>query len=506
MPTVWMNGAALDRVFSAAAEESARYHERWFYQANSRPAYATPAVYQAMAQALVARERKQCHVWEVENEPNFNYTPENYVDECLIPFAKGAKAADPGCVIMGPGCVSLKQTLEFMDVIYRRGANRWLDNVSTHAYPGPGESWEQFGNTATIPELRRWMAAHGDGSKTLWQTEQGYAWDNSGKAQSARYTVRQFLEGARLGVAPDHQYYFYPQAHGFEDWYLSASGEAGSEQSWLPSGAALRFFAENLNGFQFAGDVPSPYKGIFLARFTRQGESVIAAWTFDFNERLPVRISGAFSAVEFMGNPLKLTRSRSGEVVLPLSGEPIYIHLAKGAELMAPGSYGPDLALAASGAAASASSSSASHPAPYVNDGNWQLWENVIGLPGRTAWQSGEMNPTPSRPDWLQVTFPKPRVINRIVALCYLPAVSASPRDFEFQARIDGQWRTVAVGKNEATWVFNRTFPAVRASAVRLEITAINDGWQGDRRWMPVLMGDASHYTDSKVLVSELEA
>src|SRR5262249_7134474 len=159
-----------------AAAESRKYHLVYLFQANSRPSYAAPPVYEAMAYALVSRYKDRCRVWEVENEPNFRYSPQDYLSQCVVPFARGAKRADPGCVILGPGCVALSFTLRFMDGIYSMGASKWLDEISTHTYVGPGESWEQFGNLATLARLRETMQAHGDGGKRLWQTEQGYTW------------------------------------------------------------------------------------------------------------------------------------------------------------------------------------------------------------------------------------------------------------------------------------------------------------------------------------------
>src|SRR5204863_1495827 len=48
-PPVWMNQKRLDDLFNSASQQAAKYHLTWFFQANSRPAYATPAVYDAMA-------------------------------------------------------------------------------------------------------------------------------------------------------------------------------------------------------------------------------------------------------------------------------------------------------------------------------------------------------------------------------------------------------------------------------------------------------------------------
>jgi len=507
-PPVWMHVNRLDELFNRAAAESRKYGLVWFFQANSRPAYATPPVYEAMAHALVSRYKERCKYWEVENEPNFGYTPENYVKQCVIPFAKGAKRADPRCVILGPGGCGVRDTLRFMKAIYAMGAHKWFDHISTHSYPGPGESWGRFGNVAMLNRLREWMKAHGEEGKRLWQTEQGYRWQLSPKAEAARYAVRQFLQAWRLGIEPANHYYFYPQSHGFESWYQIGGGEAGSEKSWLPVAAAQRFLAENTFGMKYVGDVPSPYKGIYLPRFSGERGDVVAAWTFDFAFSLPVRASGLKRVVGYMGNPLPLKADGAGRLSLPISGEPIYVHLEKGGAFeVTAARFGRNFAAAAAGALAEAPSSEKKNPPSFANDGNWELWESAPELLGRTSWMSGQKDPSPTRPDWLQITFPCPRTIDRIVALCYLPAVNPSPRDFELQVRRRGRWRTVGSGRNEWSWVLCREFPPVTTTAIRMVVTRINDGWHGDRRWMHVLMGpEAKNYTASKLLVAELEA
>jgi hypothetical protein len=349
------------------------------------------------------------------------------------------------------------------------------------------------------------MRAHGDGEKPLWQTEQGYTWGNSPRGQVARYAVRQFLQGWRLGIEPRRQYYFYPQYGGFESWYQAGSGEQGSPKSWLPLATAQHFFAENTFGMEYVGDVPSPYKGVFLARFSGGQEDVVAAWTFDFTIPLSVEAPGLKQVIGFMGNPVSVVRDGSGSPVLSLSGEPIYVHLAKASPFnVRTSAFGPNLAAAP--AVATASSAEGDHPAAHANDGNWELWENALDLAGRTFWQSSQTDPSLERPDWLQLTFPAARTVNRIVALCYLPAVNPSPRDWELQAEVGGTWRTLASARDDWTWVIYRKFAPITTTRVRLLITRANDGWQADRRWMHVLLGPkATHYTDSKMRIAELE-
>ena len=527
---VWINYGYLDDVFNRGATNSHARGVNWFFQWNSRPGWATPEVFEAIAFAMVSRGKKRVHVWECENEPNGGYAPKDYLEKAVIPFWKGAKRADPTAQIMGPGCVGVKPTLEFMDAIYKLGGGKYFDIISTHTYPGPGESWAQFGNPAMLERLRKLMRANGDAAKVdnIWQTEQGYSWDLNPKNQVARYVVRQFLQGAREGIAPDHQYYFYPKAHGFQPWYQAGGGEEGSRDSWLPLAAAQRFAAENLANTKFQKDEKSPYKGVYLARFTGATEDVIAAWTFDFDANVAVSAPGLKRAVDWNGNDVKLAKVDAKRVLLPLSGEPMYLHVAKGSAFDAGATWGRDLASQYAGGVATASSfssqgngndggaSGSSGNAPSAaNDGNWNLWESALDLPGRTAWRAGEIA-TPENPQWLQIDFPVARTINHILALGYIPAVNTGLRDWQLQAWQNGKWSDVASGKDFRGWAIHAQFAPITTDKIRLNITGVNDGWMLEHRWAQINLGpnwaqsnggpDAPSYTGGKVLVSEIEA
>ena len=515
---VWLNFKYLDDAWNRGATRSRETGVGWFFQWNGKPDWATPEVFEAIAYAMVSRGKDRVRVWECENEPNGGYKPLDYLNKAVIPFWTGAKRADATAQIMGPNCVGVRQTLEFMDEIYKAGGGKYFDIISTHTYPGPGESWAQFGNLAMLDRLHQMMRDNGDAGKALWQTEQGYAWDANPKNQVARYATRQFLQGAREGIAPDHQYYFYPKAHGFQPWYQAGGGEEGSRDSWVPLAAAQHFAAENLVGTNFLKDEPSPYKGIYLARFGGATEDVIAAWTFDFATTLSASAPGLKRAVNWSGNEIKLV-SANGRVALPLSGEPIYLHLAKGSAFDAGQNWGRDLARQDAGGVAKASSVAVpgstndsgagqrkTTGASNANDGIWNGWEDALDLPGRTVWQAGEIA-TPANPQWLEIDFPVARTIDRILGLSYLPAVNATPRDWQIQVWQAGAWKTVEAQTDFRGWNLYAQFAPVQTEKIRLLLTGVNDGMQLDHRWTAINRGpNASSYIGEKVLISELEA
>jgi hypothetical protein len=257
----------LEEIFDTSAAEAKKWGITWMFQANGRPGWAEPAQYEEIAYKMVKRYKDRCTNWEVENEPNFGYSPSDYITKCLIPFAKGAKRADPNCVVMGPDCVSAPLNLQFLEEIYKQGAGKYLDAVSTHTYMGPGESWEQFGNLKYLARMRELMRANGDGDKPLWQTEQGYGWGSEPKMRQARYIARQYLCGYLSGIPNERQFYFYTKHNGFEPWYIVESGSsAGMNGTWNPGASALRAMAEALDGTTFVSQEPSPHEGIYVAR------------------------------------------------------------------------------------------------------------------------------------------------------------------------------------------------------------------------------------------------
>ena len=78
---------ALDEVFSRADAESRQWGLNWFFQAHTRPDWCSEGDYEQIAYELVSRYRDRCTVWEVENEPNSSYSPDDCVRKALLPFA-----------------------------------------------------------------------------------------------------------------------------------------------------------------------------------------------------------------------------------------------------------------------------------------------------------------------------------------------------------------------------------------------------------------------------------
>lgn len=495
------NWEALDRIIEGASSEAKRWGVNWFFQA-IMPDWCDEQDYEQIAYEIVNRYKDKCKVWEVENEPNFRFSPEDYIRRALVPFAKGAKRADPHCQVIGPACVSVPWTLQFMQAIVAKDALQHLDGVSSHTYHGPGEPWELFGNPLYLQHLRK--LAKG---KPLWQTEQGYWWDNTSKQQFARYVVRQFLNGFACGITNERHFYYYPVHHGFEPMYLVEMGSSeGLNGTLEPAAVALRVMNEQISGLSI-GDLEQPLFGVYALRFLGKEYDVIAWWTLDFPISLKVK-GRILEAVDFMGNPLKLQK-RGTYNLLPLDGYAIYTRVPPGENLSVVSPvFGINYASLKQGAKARASTFAKEHPPQYAIDENWFPRDAAPGIPERTYWEDDTEGASPSQPDWLQITFPRIRTIDRVLLLTPLPAVDgAVPRDFLIQVSLDGKnWETVAQAKDVVAWATMLTFKPTKALHLRLVITKVNDGWHLDGRWMFMVSEDFKRYTSLKTRVLELMA
>ena len=483
----------LDEVLDSADRESKRWGVAWFFQANEVPKWCSPADYEQLAFEMVSHCKDRCHVWEVENEPNFRFSPEDYAAKAFLPFARGAKRADPACTVLGPACVSVPNSIRFAEALKKSDALTLAGGLSTHTYMGPGEPWELFGNPQYLDKLHAVAP-----SLPLWQTEQGYTWNHTSRDEQARYAVRQYLNAYAVGITNAHQYYFYTVHNGFEPWYLAESGGEGNADSGTlePAGVALRVLTAQ-TAARKVGPREQPLFGVYTLRFSGPTDDVIALWTLDFPLTLNLR-NHILQATRIDGAPLPLASLPTG-TRLPIDGYALYLRVPKGESLAltAPRSLGKNYATAALGATIHASSETAPHPAAHAMDERWSMRDTTPGLLDRTYWEAGVTGASAEAPQWLQVDFAQPRTLDRSLLLTPLPAVDGGvPRDYAVQVSDDGtHWRTIAQTQDWVGWAGHLTFPPVRTQHVRLLITRLNDGWHLEGKWRFMVSDEFTRYT-----------
>jgi len=492
----------LDEFVRYAASESERWGVNWIFQANNRPKWCTEKDYEQVAFEVVNRYKGKVRVYEVENEPNFSYSPSDYVAKTLLPFIRGAKRADPNAQIIAPACVSLPQTFRFIEAIIAADALKLLDGVSTHTYVGPQEPWELFGNPQYLERLKGVV-----GNKPLWQTEQGYNWGNDPKQRHARYVVRQFLWANALGIPNERHYYFYPVHRGFEPWYLVESGSSeGLNGTLEPAAVALRIMNEQISGRKVGG-LKELLFGVYALRFYGEKDDLVVLWTLDFPVTLT--LSGrVLSAVDFMGNKISLKPYAKAHRIV-VSGYPVYLRLPKGEELsIVSPKIGKNVALSSKGAKVRASSHTTDHPPEHAIDGIWSgsAYDPPVAedMPKRTFWEDATEGATPERPDWLEIIFPKPHTIAAVAVIMPLPNIDATPRDFEVQVLTEHGWRQIATVEGNTDWVRLFFVNAVKVRGIRIVVKRVNDGWHLDGKWRFMVSETFNRYTNLRTKIIEV--
>lgn len=480
----------LDAEFDRIAADRQKWGVTSFCQLQSRPAWADPDRYEELVRRFVSRYKDRNHLWEIENEPDPNRL-ETYITETLAPAYRGAHAADPNAVVLGPALVRIY--LQGFDRFFQAGGGAFVDAVSTHSYTGHQRSWEENGNAEFLRQLRARMDASGQQGKAIWQTEQGWKWDSHVEMPllQAAYLVRMFALAASVGIPNAHNCYFYLKFRGFEPWYLFDRGPNRG-------GMVARIMAEQTAGMHFDREIPMGKFAHAIAH-TDGSQDTVVVWTDDFKADARFRVRGEAARVrvrDIMGGPVSAELSADGDLTLPLSGFPLYVHLRRGTELTPLDRFpaGTNWALASNGGVAQASSYDKSpEEAANLNDGTWHFNEYQADERIWIAAKDAQL------PQWAQITFDRPRQIDTVAAVTPSANVGLpGARDYEIQVETNGGWKTVRrVKDNTLEWALYAHFPPVLATRVRLVITDLNNG---------MLREDKTPYTDMRPRVYELEA
>ena len=164
-------------------------------QHHSYPAL-DPADWGRFVSAVVTRYRGRVRHWGMWNEPNLDHffrgSAQTYVRDILAVGAQAAKAADPGCQVLGPDLAHLQGAHwdRWLRDILRGGAQHF-DIITHHMYKEPDSllaSMDGFvwfwdgGNVKSVIER------NGGRGKPVWLTECGWTVRDKGEqGQADRY-------------------------------------------------------------------------------------------------------------------------------------------------------------------------------------------------------------------------------------------------------------------------------------------------------------------------------
>lgn len=122
----------------------------------------------------------------------------------------------------------------------------------------------------------------------------------------------------------------------------------------------------------------------------------------------------------------------------------------------------------------SASSTAPASSVNNLNSGNTD--PSVWGSGGKGGWNDLTSG---AWPDWVAATWREPvdlsKVVVHTVSGAANPAEKWGVRDYDVQAQVGDEWKTVAEVRGSTQGVNTSTFPTTRATALRVQITDSND-------------------------------
>ena len=403
-------------------------------KADFSPEYATKVM-----RAIKGRVR----FVELFNEPNFQFSPEEYTARALAVY-RAVKAVDPGVQVLGPAVCGI--ALGWHERFYQAGGKATCDILSVHDYEGheaiSPEHWKW-----KLGALRALMARFDDENKPIWQTERAISSVRggvlTGLSQAIRITLHRDVLSS-LGVPDDHNSHYYLNQGG----YASVPSYAWSAQGPLPGALATRARAamigprtwvSNLN-FGVAGNT------LFLGARYRgaTGETVSlrnligAPMTVEFSSPANVQVYDAW------GNTIP-TVVQNGVLKLSLSQLPTYVRLSGTDTLVPkPWNWGQNLAKGArvsvEGKAENDVQTLTNGTLETIHDGNPRG-----GTDGKAIVKLSDFSP--QNPALVTLELGAPKRFDRVVVRgLRADNQFGALRDFDVQVRQNGAWKTVGKG------------------------------------------------------------
>jgi len=378
---------------------------------------------------------------ELFNEPNFSFSPEDYVKRAQ-PVYDAIKAVDPTVSVLGPAVCGISP--KWYEAFYKAGGRTTCDILSVHDYEGH-ESISPEHWVWKMGELRRIMALYGDEKKPIWQTERAISSVRggllTGLSQAIRISLHRDLLSS-LGVPDDHNSHFYLNQGG----YASVPSYVWSNQGPLAAAMALRCRAAMIGGRAFAGSLEFGVTGNTL--FMGERYSDASGQTLSLRNIIGAPMKVAFACpqpvqvFDAWGNALPAPIEK-GVLTLSLEQMPTYVRLDKGANLRpTPWNWGRNLAL---GATVSAEGKT-ENDLQNLSNGKLETIhaDNPLGgTDGKAIVVLKDFSPqTPAR---VTLDMGAPKRFNAVIVRGLRADNEFSALlDFDVQARRNGAWKTVS--------------------------------------------------------------
>lgn len=420
---------------------------------------------------IVEHFKKDVTYFEPRNEPNYGASGSDFVKNELVDFYNTVKGVDPRLKVLGPGPVSIApggNGLDFIEDFLKAGGAKYIDGFSFHIYNGVnGDLWLIRKSMDTLAAtLKRYDA----GDKELWQTEQGYMACVYGAYQphlQARWTMLEMLVFEQYGLTKEHNHLWYDVSHGFWDvptWWEN------DDRSFNPALPLMRVWSEELFGKHFSKRFdlgPSGHKLYVGSLFEGENKSVAAFLSDGSTDgRIELNVKGGngkLHTVSAFGVESDVPISE-GKVALVVPQLPIYVEPQQGQQIdVVPQDFGTNLArepgvtAAASGTGVHPVDPKIPNDTAKLTNGEMEDWY-WSQRPAAQPW----MDNTKSFPAWVELRFPKPTEIGRVII--YAPGPwqwQGTLVDYELQYDDGGKWVTIE-HVTEPTVTFRAVSPALR--------------------------------------------
>ncbi|HLH28649.1 MAG TPA: discoidin domain-containing protein, partial [Acidimicrobiales bacterium] len=409
--------------------------------------------------------------WEPWNEPNNTGFPNavDYVQQVLAPFYAAVKSVEPGATSTVVGGSTLEPSVGWWQALVAAGGLADMDVAAVHPYTGNNDAFEEDGMQAQVSQLESVLSG-----KPLWFTEVGWWSDGDYNFLGQADSVARAMIWMKVLHVPVWHYFFDEGSWGNDGVSFSLVQATGSDDYVKPAALATMTASGELAGRSLvatpAVGIPQAYAATFsVAPGGTTG--LTALWT----DGLPVTSAVTVTApgggtvpvtlVSEYGSATSSVLNSGQPYALPLASSVSYVLYPAGDTLSAGPTvpYGPNLALASSGAVATPSSGNGLAAVDGLQTGTGQ------------GWSSAQGDLTPS----LTVTLPGAPTVDRVVVDTQSNgSVAASLRKYTVAVETPGGgWQTVENATSDYRYHEREVdFPPTVAVAVRVSVSEVNFG------------------------------
>lgn len=280
--------------------------------------------------------------YECRNEPDIeagaSSDASQFVHE-LQDFHDYIKAANPNARVLGPNPVNVTSQLGWFETLLSLGGGNYLDGISFHNYnnvEGDLEICRQ-----NVERFIALLTQYGQQNKPRFMTEWGTFAATYGSytpMRQLRKVMMAIIFWEQYGIPKERFCIFYGFSHGFWDF---PSFIAGDKSGLFPTAVAIRAYSYELRSKTFVsrynfGDEDNDFLGsLYRNPSTGDGVAVFMAGE-RVGDPMTFRVTGgagSLTLADAFGKTSTIT-VRGGKITLNLIGEPTYIRLPNGIDLV----------------------------------------------------------------------------------------------------------------------------------------------------------------------------